>query len=91
MGDNNTGKTTPLRYLAKKYHVSNVGGLIIYGYGTSRRLRIKQVLTSGILPDVSDFRFTTTENLNSFVEVQTDYGWIWLNDFLIVIQIVKIH
>jgi predicted ATP-binding protein involved in virulence len=42
----------------------------------SRLAKIKQVLTSGILPDVSDFRFTTTENLNSFVEVQTDYGWI---------------
>ncbi len=125
LGDNNTGKTTLLRCLAKKYP-SNVGGLIIYGYGTSRRMgessfsesnheedtaslfsddvtlinaeewllqtdyaakngakraesrlaKIKQVLTSGILPDVSDFRFTTTENLNSFVEVQTDYGWI---------------
>jgi predicted ATP-binding protein involved in virulence len=126
LGDNNTGKTTILRYLAKKYHASNVGGLIIYGYGTSRRMgesslsesnheddtaslfsdkvtlinaeewllqtdyaakngakravsrlaKIKRVLTSGILPDVCDFRFTTTENLNSFVEVQTDYGWI---------------
>lgn len=120
LGDNNTGKTTLLRYLAKKYHAS------IYGYGTSRRMgessfsesnheddtaslfsdevtlinaeewllqtdyaakngakraesrlaKIKQVLTCGLLPDVSDFRFTTTENLNNFVEVQTDYGWI---------------
>jgi predicted ATP-binding protein involved in virulence len=105
---------------------SKIGELIIYGYGTSRRMgmssltesnhqedtaslfsdevtlinaeewllqtdyaakngallaksrlaKIKHVLTGGILPDVSDFRFTTTEKLNSFVEVQTDYGWI---------------
>jgi predicted ATP-binding protein involved in virulence len=109
-----------------KDYYSNIGGLITYGYGTSRRMgesslsesnneentaslfsdevtlinaeewllqtdyaakngakraasrlaKIKQVLTGGILPDVSDFRFTTTFHLNSFVEVQTDYGWI---------------
>ncbi len=42
----------------------------------SRLDKIKQVLTSGILPDVTDFRFTTTEELKSFVEFQTDYGWV---------------
>jgi predicted ATP-binding protein involved in virulence len=104
----------------------NIHGLIIYGYGTARRMgistlsekdnedntaslfsdditlinaeewllqtdyaskngievaisrleKIKQVLTSGILPDVTDFRFTTTQELKSFVEFQTDYGWV---------------
>jgi predicted ATP-binding protein involved in virulence len=42
----------------------------------SRLDKIKQVLTSGILPDVTDFRFTTTEELKSFVEFKTDYGWV---------------
>lgn len=37
-------------------------------------------MTSGILPDVTDFSFTTTEDLNSFVEFQTDYGNIRLNE-----------
>jgi len=111
---------------------ADIGGLIIYGYGTARKMgssslsekdneynttaslfsddvtlinaeewllqtdyaakngrqtaaasrlaKIKQVLTSGILPDVTDFSFTTTEDLNSFVEFQTDYGNIRLNE-----------
>jgi len=42
----------------------------------SRLDKIKQVLTSGILPDVTDFRFITTSELKSFVEFQTDYGWV---------------
>jgi predicted ATP-binding protein involved in virulence len=47
---------------------------------TSRLDKIKQVLTSGILPDVTDFRFTTTSELKSFVEFQTDYGWVRVDD-----------
>jgi predicted ATP-binding protein involved in virulence len=42
--------------------------------------RIKTVLTSGILPDVKDFRFDTTPDFKGFVEVETDYGWIKLRE-----------
>ncbi|KHD09759.1 hypothetical protein PN36_30910 [Candidatus Thiomargarita nelsonii] len=170
LGDNNTGKTTLLRCLARfdfrtfinprenssekkishdesiKSHLlikesgtwkfkdrfwdEKIAGLIIYGYGTARRMdtsslsekenkyatsslfsddmtlinaeewllqtdyavkngvkaaasrlaKIKQVLTSGILPDVTDFRFTTTKDLKSFVEFKTDYGSVRLNE-----------
>ncbi|MFZ2725880.1 MAG: AAA family ATPase [Methylococcaceae bacterium] len=43
-------------------------------------IKIKQVLTSGILPDVQDFRFDTTANFQGFVEFKTDYGWVKLRD-----------
>ncbi|PPD44700.1 MAG: hypothetical protein CTY16_11430 [Methylobacter sp.] len=109
---------------------SEIGNLIIYGYGTSRKMgntslsetgnadnttslfddtvtltnaeewllqtsfaeklqkdnasetlkRIKTVLTSGILPDVQDFRFDTTPDFKGFVEVKTDYGWVKLRE-----------
>lgn len=59
-------------WLLKTDYAAKNGALL----AKSRLAKIKSVLTGGILPDVSDFRFTTTENLNSFVEVQTDYGWI---------------
>ncbi|MDM8558531.1 AAA family ATPase [Candidatus Parabeggiatoa sp. HSG14] len=55
---------------------ANKNGVTI---ATSRLDKIKQVLTSGILPDVSDFRFTTTSELKSFVEFQTSYGWVRLD------------
>lgn len=42
--------------------------------------RIKKVLTSGILPDVQDFDFDTTENFQGFVKVKTDYGWVKLKE-----------
>jgi predicted ATP-binding protein involved in virulence len=42
--------------------------------------RIKQVLTSGILPDVKDFDFDTTDNFQGFVKVKTDYGWVKLRE-----------
>jgi energy-coupling factor transporter ATP-binding protein EcfA2 len=42
--------------------------------------RIKAVLTSGILPDVQEFRFDTTPDFKGFVEVKTDYGWIKLRE-----------
>jgi predicted ATP-binding protein involved in virulence len=42
--------------------------------------RIKQVLTSGILPDVQDFRFDTTADFRGFVEIKTDYGWVKLRE-----------
>jgi predicted ATP-binding protein involved in virulence len=107
-----------------------IGGLIIYGYGTSRKMgstslsenenqdnteslfndnvtltnteewllqtyfaekldkpnaketlaRIKEVLISGILPDVQDFRFDTTPDFKGFVEIKTDYGWVKLRE-----------
>ena len=43
----------------------------------------KQVLTSGILPDVSDINIRSQEKNNgfeNFVEFKTDYGWIRLRD-----------
>ncbi len=42
--------------------------------------RIKEVLISGILPDVQDFRFDTTPDFKGFVEVKTDYGWVKLRE-----------
>jgi predicted ATP-binding protein involved in virulence len=42
--------------------------------------KIKDVLTKGILPDVTDFKVTTNEKFNSYVEFQTDYGWLRLKD-----------
>jgi ABC-type multidrug transport system ATPase subunit len=42
--------------------------------------RIKEVLISGILPDVQDFRFDTTPDFKGFVEIKTDYGWVKLRD-----------
>lgn len=42
--------------------------------------RIKTVLISGILPDVQDFQFDTTDNFQGFVKIKTDYGWIKLRE-----------
>ena len=42
--------------------------------------RIKTVLTSGILPDVQNFDFDTTDNFQGFVKVKTDYGWVKLRE-----------
>jgi len=42
--------------------------------------RIREVLISGILPDVQDFRFDTTPDFKGFVEVETDYGWVKLRE-----------
>jgi predicted ATP-binding protein involved in virulence len=46
----------------------------------NRLEKIKKVLID-ILPDVTDFRFVTNEEtFKSHVEVQTDYGWMKIND-----------
>ncbi|MFN8352901.1 MAG: ATP-binding protein [Spirosomataceae bacterium] len=42
--------------------------------------KIKEILTSSLLPDIQDFRFVTNDELKSFVEFQTDYGWVRLKD-----------
>ena len=42
--------------------------------------RIKKVLISGILPDVQDFDFDTTNNFQGFVKVKIDYGWVKLRE-----------
>ncbi len=45
--------------------------------------KIKTVLTSGILPDVKDFKCVSQEvnnQINNFVECKTDYGWVRLHD-----------
>ena len=41
--------------------------------------KIKKLLTSGLMPDIQDFRFTTDDNLKNFMEFKTDYGWIPFN------------
>lgn len=42
--------------------------------------KVKQVLISGILPDVHDFRFVSDESFNNYVEFKTDYGWVRLHE-----------
>lgn len=42
--------------------------------------KIKEVLISGILPDVKDFECKTDTNFKSFVEFKTDYGLCRLKD-----------
>lgn len=45
--------------------------------------KIKMVVNSGILPDVSDFRFTSEKTklgIKSFVEFKTSYGWTTLKN-----------
>lgn len=42
--------------------------------------KIKEVLVSGILPDVKDFECKTDSNFKSFVEFKTDYGLCRLKD-----------
>jgi predicted ATP-binding protein involved in virulence len=45
--------------------------------------KIKTIINSGILPDVSDFRFTSEKTklgIKSFVEFKTSYGWTTLNN-----------
>ncbi len=42
--------------------------------------KIRDIFLRGhILPDITDIRFTTTEKLNSFVEVKTLLGWVKLS------------
>ncbi len=153
LGNNNTGKTTILRALAKAlenklflsqaslfpelekinynfYNLNekNTDNLLIYGYGISRRpglehrsrnyytkksfdtvtlfndnrtlinfeewlneleqakirnkkaidvlYKIKEILTSEILPDIKDFKFQTTGDFKNYVLFQTDFGWV---------------
>jgi len=40
-----------------------------------RRDILKKVLTSEILPEIKDLRFTSDENLNNYIEFQTEDGW----------------
>lgn len=45
--------------------------------------KIKKVLTSGLLPDVKNFKCVSQEinnKINNFVECETDYGWVRLHD-----------
>jgi len=41
-----------------------------------RLKKIKEILTGGILPDITDFRFITDEKLNNFIEFETSFGWV---------------
>ena len=42
--------------------------------------RVREVITSEILPDIQDFRFRSTQDFKNYIEFQTDYGWIRLKD-----------
>jgi predicted ATP-binding protein involved in virulence len=42
--------------------------------------RVREVITSEILPDIQDFRFRSTSDFKNYIEFQTDYGWIRLKD-----------
>lgn len=45
--------------------------------------KIKRMLTSGILPDVKNFKCVSQEinnQISNFVECETDYGWVRLHD-----------
>ncbi len=117
----------------KKGDISQLGSLLVYGYGTSRKMgntlltetvnqdntaslfddnatiinaeewlvqtdyaskngiksakfrleKIKNLLTSGLLPDAKDFKCTSNERwgkIENFVEIETDYGWVKLRE-----------
>jgi predicted ATP-binding protein involved in virulence len=40
-----------------------------------RRERLKKVIIGGVLPGISDIRFTTDDKLNNYIEYQTKDGW----------------
>lgn len=42
--------------------------------------KVKEILICGILPDVQDFDFDTTDNFKGFAKFKTDYGWIKFGD-----------
>jgi predicted ATP-binding protein involved in virulence len=42
--------------------------------------RVREVITSEILPDIQDFRFRSTSDFKNYIEFQTDYGWVRLKD-----------
>ncbi len=42
--------------------------------------KIKRLLSSGLLPDVKNFKFVSDEDLNNYVEFKTDYGWVRLHE-----------
>ena len=48
----------------------------------NRLARVKNLLTGGILPDVEDFRFGTSDNaaMTPQVEAKTPYGWVRVAD-----------
>lgn len=45
--------------------------------------KAKEILTSGLLPDVTDLRFASKEegqSFDNFIEFKTDFGWIRLHE-----------
>lgn len=45
--------------------------------------KAKEIMTSGLLPDVTDLRFGSEQrgqSFDNFIEFKTDFGWIRLND-----------
>ena len=50
---------------------------------TFRLSQIREILCQGLLPDVKDFRCTSSDidgKIQNFVEFNTDYGWVSLRD-----------
>ena len=42
--------------------------------------KIKEIISSGILPDVQDFDVDTTDDFKGFIKFKTDYGWVKLKE-----------
>ncbi|MES2465331.1 MAG: AAA family ATPase [Armatimonadota bacterium] len=51
-------------------------------HAKNRYAKIKNFLTGGILPDVSDFRFSTSDDtrMTPRVEAKTPYGWVRVSE-----------
>jgi len=47
---------------------------------SKRNLRLVKNVLKSILPDVQDFRFQTNSKFEPYVEVQTDFGWVRINE-----------
>ena len=47
---------------------------------TERLQLVKEIIRSEILPEISDFRFITTEELKNFIEYKTKEGWFRFNE-----------
>ncbi len=42
--------------------------------------KVREIITSDILPDIKGYRFRSTPNFKNYIEFQTDYGWVRLKD-----------
>ncbi len=47
---------------------------------SQRRDLLKSLLTSEIFPEIENIRFVSDENLNNYIEYQTEFGWHKISD-----------